>query len=83
MLSKCANPECSETFLYFRGGKLFRWDGVNGLIEQGSTSFGKRPARKVEFFWLCRKCAKQYTVVFRPGRGVTVRLLAAVHKAAS
>jgi hypothetical protein len=29
MVSKCANPECSERFMRLHQGKLFRWDGAN------------------------------------------------------
>jgi hypothetical protein len=84
MLSKCANPNCSKRFIYFREGKLFRWDGL-GTIEHPQLVKGTqgKPARKTEFFWLCGNCATSVTVVFRKGSGVTVRPIERTHKAAS
>jgi len=77
MLSKCANPECSTRFLYMRGGKLFRWDQLEGVkdSEASSGSTIKTKSRAVEFFWLCDKCAPRMRVVFRKGVGITTRPL--------
>jgi len=77
MLSKCANPECSTRFLYMRGGKLFRWDQLEG-VKDSETSSGpiiKRKSHAIEFFWLCDKCAPTMTVVFRKGIGITTKPL--------
>jgi hypothetical protein len=85
MLSKCANPECSTRFLYMRGGKLFRWDQLQG-VKDSNASPGpaiKGDSRRVEFFWLCEKCAPRMTVVFRTGIGITTKLLRPVLKIAS
>jgi hypothetical protein len=77
MVSKCANPECSERFMRLHRGKLFRWDGVNAQqgLTRGTGSETKK-ARKAEFFWLCGDCAREMTVVFKEGAGVTTRALA-------
>jgi len=74
MLSKCANPECSTRFLHMRGGKLFRWDQLQGV--RNSHLLTKKEARRVEFFWLCETCAPRMTVVFRRGIGITTKALA-------
>ncbi|MGA8154301.1 MAG: hypothetical protein WB952_25375 [Terriglobales bacterium] len=75
MLSKCANPECSTRFLYLRGGKLFRWDQLQGVKHAGADSglTLKREAHGVEFFWLCDKCAPRMTVVFRKDVGIAMK----------
>ncbi|HYA24363.1 MAG TPA: hypothetical protein VEF05_09390 [Terriglobales bacterium] len=83
MLSKCANPNCSTPFHYLRDGKLFRWDGVGIVRHPAAPSQAPKPNRKVEFFWLCGKCATRMIVVFQEGVGVTVRPLVRSHKAAS
>jgi hypothetical protein len=72
MVSKCANPNCSATFLYFHKGKLFRIEstGGNPPVE---NSYGKKPAPRLEFFWLCDKCAEKMTLAFEPGVGISVR----------
>jgi len=85
MLSKCANPECSTRFLYMRGGKLFRWDQLQGVKDSGVNSDFtiKKESRRVEFFWLCDKCAPRMTVVFRKGVGITTKPLLPLFKLAS
>jgi hypothetical protein len=61
MVSKCANPACSERFLYLHQGKLFQltpppeveaaeWDSPTALSER---------------FWLCDQCCKKMTLVRR------------------
>jgi len=85
MLSKCANPECSTPFLYLRGGKLFRWDQLEGVKNSGANSgsiIGKH-SHGVEFFWLCDICALRMTVVFRKGVGITTKPLLPPLKIAS
>ncbi len=67
MLSKCANPDCSAPFHYLREGKLFQIEaGDNGpqLVSD------KRPARKIEYFWLCGNCADTMTLALHHSKGV-------------
>lgn len=50
MLSKCANPACSNSsFRYLREGKLF----VNE----------SRKSRKLEYYWLCNECCRKMTLI--------------------
>jgi hypothetical protein len=83
MLSKCANPDCSNRFLHLHEGKLFRWDGREILQHPHFKTDLSKPSRKLEFFWLCSDCCRWMTLVFRVGTGVTVRPLVRVQKAAS
>jgi hypothetical protein len=55
MLSKCANPVCSASFRYFHEGKLFRIE-TSGAAESVQSP---KPAGRVEFFWLCDRCAPE------------------------
>jgi hypothetical protein len=48
LVSQCANPECSEPFVYLRTGKLF---AVPRREVAGSSS-------SVEYFWLCGRCSE-------------------------
>ncbi len=66
MLSKCANPQCSEPFIYLRDGRLFQID--TGAGPQLVTD-GKLPHR-IEYFWLCGQCALSMTLAFERGKGV-------------
>jgi hypothetical protein len=85
MVSKCANPGCSSVFLYLHAGKIFRIE-----VETSSriaAGFGadaemKKPARRVELFWLCNECASKMTLVFSKDAGAAVRPIAQAKAAA-
>ncbi|HKS74696.1 MAG TPA: hypothetical protein VJQ82_15945 [Terriglobales bacterium] len=75
MLSKCANPDCSQPFRYITEGKLF----VIEAAAMGPLCGRKRKkaglARRVEYRWLCDECSQYLTIAFQPGRGsITVPL---------
>ena len=80
MLAKCANPACSNHFLYLHQGKLFRLD--RDKIVVADPEF-REQGRHLEFFWLCDHCAADMTVVFRKGQGVTVRPFLVIRREAS
>ena len=66
MLSKCANPGCSATFLYLSRGKLFRWEvsvaAKNNGRDSGPNQQVSSASRRLEFFWLCEDCAPAMTL---------------------
>lgn len=79
MLAKCANPSCNTPFLYLREGRLYQMEVGPGTLSSGSQpshQFGptedRKPARRLEFFWLCGRCSRQMSLAFQPGRGVVV-----------
>jgi hypothetical protein len=59
MLSRCANPECSEKFLFLHLGKLFCL-APTPEIEVSESALS--PLR--ERFWLCDHCAKIMTIIW-------------------
>ena len=80
MLSKCANPGCSNLFRYLHEGRLFRME--TEIQREGSSSLtcrpdGKKSIRRMEFFWLCDNCASTMTLVYEKGVGVRARPLVA------
>jgi len=81
MLSKCANPTCTNPFHYLREGKLYQMEtGVGAPQIVG----GKKPQHRIEYFWLCNQCAPHLTLTYSPGKGVvTVPIEQARHAAAS
>ena len=86
MVSRCANPGCAAPFLYLHQGKLFRMESEARFGSRNQASAdpdGKKPARRVEYFWLCRDCAAEMTLVFKKGVGVTTKSLAPAQPAAS
>jgi hypothetical protein len=83
VLSKCANPSCSNHFLYLHAGKVFRLE-VDGREYVSGVAGGFRKAtRKLEFFWLCDECAERFTVVYRKDVGVSLQEIHENRKLAS
>ena len=60
MISKCANPACSEKFLHLHEGKIFH---LNPTPDVEAATGGFAPAL-YERFWLCDRCSKQMTLVW-------------------
>jgi hypothetical protein len=60
MLSKCANPDCTERFLFLHRGKLFH---LTPTPEVEAFDGGNSSAL-YERFWLCDRCAKTMTLVW-------------------
>lgn len=72
VLSKCANPECSEQFRYLHEGKVFC---LIPTPEVAATSYGSLEFL-YERFWLCDRCAKEMKVIWDGVRAKVVRLTA-------
>jgi len=60
MVSKCANPTCSERFLYLHQGKIFQPNPTPEVEEVG----GGFPPSLYQRFWLCDKCCREMTLVW-------------------
>lgn len=71
MLSKCANPSCSNQLIYLREGKIFVMEHSTNprLWPQGPI-----PAKtaRLEHFWLCGRCSQTLTLTYDRERGVEV-----------
>ena len=48
MISKCANPRCSRQLLRLEGGRFY--------------GFAAQDNKKIEHFWLCARCSRQFTL---------------------
>jgi hypothetical protein len=75
MVSKCANPVCSASFRYFREGRLFEIE-VTSAKRADPSSSERKPHRKVEYFWLCSRCATELTVEAHGDQGIVTVPLA-------
>jgi hypothetical protein len=75
MLSKCVNPDCSNTFRYLHEGRIFYLAPTPDVqIAVGMLYPGLH-----ERFWLCPRCAQEMTVIWA---GSTVKVVSlAVQKA--
>lgn len=79
MLAKCANPSCNTPFLYLREGKLYQMEvqadapySAPEPMNQPGPAAERRPLRRLEFFWLCGRCAQRMTLAFNRSRGIVV-----------
>jgi hypothetical protein len=70
VLSKCANPECSEQFRYLHQGKLFC---LTPSPDVQASADGAVPAL-YERFWLCDRCSKTMTLIWAGTRTRVVPL---------
>lgn len=87
MVSKCANPECSVSFQYFREGKLYRIDnaGLGTDLPTGPQVPARKRPHRVEHYWLCGTCAARLTLTYDREKGVLIMplLRPAVRRAAA
>jgi hypothetical protein len=81
MVSKCANPSCSAPFRFLHEGRVFRVESHPESAAEDNLS-AKKAARRLEFFWLCERCASLMTLAVEKG-GVTVRPRLQAMRAAS
>jgi hypothetical protein len=70
MLSRCANPECSERFRYLHQGKLFCRIPTPEVAASGYGSL----EFLYERFWLCDRCSKEMKVTWDGMRAKVVHL---------
>jgi hypothetical protein len=70
MVAKCSNPSCSASFRSLKEGRLFRLESDPAFRSSKS---------KVEYFWLCHRCASTMTLrLTEDGTVVTVLLPEAI-----
>jgi hypothetical protein len=75
MVSKCANPQCSVPFQYFREGKLFRIEDER-IASPGPMLVNSKRLHHVEHYWLCGACSAKLTLAHDPEKGTVVVPLA-------
>jgi hypothetical protein len=80
MLSKCANPVCTTPFHYLHDGRLFQMETGANAAEQPEH---KKGARRIEYFWLCNRCAAEMTLRYERGVGVITVPIQQVQRAAA
>jgi hypothetical protein len=70
MLSKCANPSCSNEFHYFGEGKVFE---IRSERSSAATHGGRGKRHKsLEHYWLCSDCSSTLTIGMDSDRNVLV-----------
>jgi hypothetical protein len=73
MLSKCANPKCMAPFLYLHTGKLFRVERRAPVPQVEPAMSDKKPARSIEYYWLCEACSSEFILARADAGGIVVR----------
>ncbi len=64
MVAKCVNPKCHEPFIYFRHGRLFRFE-LSTESRSNRNIQERDPTRRTEIFWLCGRCSAKLTLTIR------------------
>ncbi len=72
MLSKCANPTCSNTFRYLREGRLYLINSISRLDERERLSATASKSRSPEYAWLCSMCSSYMTIDIDETNGTIV-----------
>ncbi len=73
MLSHCANTGCSKPFLRLSEGKLFLVEtDLGGQPGEAAPPpfLRARPKRRVERYWLCDRCATEWTLIYSREQGI-------------
>jgi hypothetical protein len=71
MLSKCANPNCSNTFHYLHEGKLYLIGSHPGKERRNDLSRHTGGPR-TEYAWLCSSCCRYMAIRFDQELGTVV-----------
>ena len=66
MVSNCANPICHKPLHYLREGKIFLFSRTRKSASEDGSSLPHR----LEHFWLCGDCAKEWTLTVDGNDGV-------------
>jgi hypothetical protein len=72
MVSKCANPNCSNTFRYLHEGKLYLLDGGSAFARRNGSRKPAEESRPLEYIWLCSSCCRYMAVRIEEELGVSV-----------
>jgi hypothetical protein len=70
VLTKCANPTCSEEFRSLRRGRLYVAEPTTAGTTNVSTATGKRD--KLGYLWLCDACCKTMSVTVDSDQHVVI-----------
>lgn len=63
MVNHCANPICHKPLHYLREGKVY-------LFSRKNTNGDSKQPDRMEHYWLCGVCAKQWTLTMDAKQGV-------------
>lgn len=72
MLSKCANPNCSNTFRYLHEGKLYLVNSCPAKGKRNGSSRHASESRPPEYAWLCSSCCRRMSIRFDENLGAMV-----------
>lgn len=62
MLSKCANPDCTNSFRYLHEGKLYLVDSGSTKRKQNGSFQSAGKSSVPEYAWLCSSCCGQMSI---------------------
>ena len=72
MLSKCANPTCTNLFRYLHEGRLYLVNSASHFDGRKRFSTPDIKSGSPEFDWLCSVCSSYMTIHIDEGNGTIV-----------
>lgn len=72
MLSKCANPNCSNIFRYLHEGKLYLVNSSPAKTQRNRSLRHTGEWRPLEYAWLCSSCCRHMSIRFDEELGAMV-----------
>jgi hypothetical protein len=72
MLSKCANPHCSNTFRYLYEGSLYLIESSPAKAKRNDSTTYASESRRIECAWLCSSCCRHMSIRFDQELGAVV-----------
>lgn len=72
MLSKCANPTCSNHFRYLHEGRLYLINSISHFDGRKRLSASASKSGPPEYAWLCSVCSSYMTIHINEENGTIV-----------
>lgn len=71
--ARCANAACPQVLRDCQSGRFFHFAGQS----ETAQAAGQAPANELhphgDYYWLCDRCARIYTLVYIEGAGVSLK----------
>jgi len=71
--ARCANAACPQVLRDCLDGRFFHFTGQPNTAPSSDQPPAKELHPHGEYYWLCDRCAKIYTLVYIEGAGVSLK----------
>jgi hypothetical protein len=71
--ARCANAACPQVLRDCQSGRFFHFTKQEKTFHHSNHAPGDDWNHQGEYYWLCDRCAKIYTLVYIEGAGVSLK----------